>query len=119
MAMADPSPGYDRVRAMSKDKSSAAAPAATPSPAAASQADAPRPTPAAGPGRIQPAPEPAFDDPHLVGDEGRETLNVVIHHGSLRRDGETFVPGDTLALPVDEAKRFEALGVVKLLRRPA
>lgn len=114
--MADPSPEGGTLSRMSKDKS---ATSAQTSPAPSPPADAPRPAPAAGPGRIQPAPEPTFNDPALVDANEQETLSVVVAHGSLRRDGERYAKGDTLSLPADEAKRFEALGVVQILRRPA
>lgn len=83
------------------------APPAPPKPAAE------RPSPIAS------APVPAFKDEALVEDAARSTLKVVVTHGSLRHNGEEYAGGDTVTLPAADAKTFEAMGIVKILRRPA
>ena len=68
---------------------------------------------------IAPAPEPEIKDRALVIEGTPSRLGVLVTHGTVRHDGKRFAPGDMVDLPADLAKRLEAQGVAKIVRRIA
>ena len=69
---------------------------------------------------IAPAPPPEFRDPALLLDKAPATMTVMVTHGTVRHDGNVYPPNSLIpGLPADLAKRLEAQGAARIVRRPA